>query len=1305
MPIFPGSNLYPSPSLFPGTSLDVGVPLGVGQQGGLNVTWWAIHPTTGVRVPLPNVGAWSLSPIANAPGAISMDYPVVGLNYATLNTYVTDRRDLDVEIWFEGTQAGALRGVLCERSSDAVDDARVVSFSGHFLEWRMGKILVAPYDGDEKKETVFSGVSPGSLMGTLMARAHARGTATDITYASFSTTADSNGQAWDTSISATYSPVQTTYLQVLDDLVEQGACEWDITAAKQLRLFKAGTRGVDRTAQANPVVLRKGRNLTEVPTKVSSREAGTDLWGVGGEGLYHLEFDATARTLKGRQDEVAYSASGVKDPGALDAATTARLPAVIRGRREVTHGVLFGAGDPLPLAGFHLGDYVYSNTTETAGLTGGGNERLRIAQWTLSRSADGKYSGTISLNDLFDEQLVRIARQLNRLQSGTTVVGTSTASPADPDTMPPAAPTGVVVSSTAYQDGANSPTWAAIFVSWSAVTLNQDGTVIADLAGYTCRYRYRGLVQTGGIGEPGEFIPGGGDGRWNFTADSTSTSVQESGVEANVAIEVQVAAFDSEGNLSAWSTGALHTTANDNVPPPTPSTPVARNFLRQLIVDWDGLGSAGESMPVDFQLVRAYANAANNFATAELFGELFAAGSVVFDPGAYTAAQFFWLVAGDRAGNQSDPSASATATPSRAIADDIGDQVITGAKLVNETIGSGQLAAGAVIARTVGANQVLTEHLTVANFSDNLLPNGGFEDAAVAAPTQPASWVVGTNTGGTHTFTRNTAAANVHSGGASAQLAMSAASGTFEIRSTVVPTKPGDNWYVELNAKASRALSGLHVYLLVGDSDPPTAATATLLTAGALTTSYPATPLGFNYAVPATVGAGVVPKYLQVVVRTGLVVGDGAALTVWADEVRARKVVGTAEIQDLAVSRAKIGLLAVGDAQIETLSVGKVTAGTLSATVTLSGIIQTAATGQRMRIDGAGWRAYRADGTTIFAELNIATSSMLVTGEIRTGISGERILMLQDGSMQFYPAAGSNFSEIANNGNELYLRGPLNGSNESGQSFYWSSGVGLAFGAYPAGLTSRLSVGDRLISQQATVLVNVLDGRYTPPPGDTQGHRVLWKAINSSGVDIPNSYLHLSLSLNSNRPWLFGATTNTGIQLNEALYVVDNFGNGKGVYASNFAIYSSLARKDDVAPAEFGPSRLTATGVVQAARARRWRYRHDLEPRPPKPGVMLQRLDEHGDSVPHVEAEWAHPQQPAPLHVGPMADDLLQVAPELVMHTAEGEPMLDIGVIAGVAYEAAAENADHLEQLRGELAELRRLVSGPDPMVVDGEVV
>lgn len=1066
--------------------------VGQGVRPPLRVDFWALADDGTILCPLPQPVSWDLSLIPGEVGAVRLRYPVDGLNFAELDARVNRFRDLHIHIRTDGTVLNALGAILQAREADEVAEAGIVTFTGSFLTVRLEEAPL-PYNvADEKGETVFAAANAGQIMGGVLTATQAGGFATGLSW-TFTGVVDSRGTPWPAAgyLSPTFPPGKNM-LQIAQQLRDWGLIEFEVTTDLEVRVYVPETIGVDHTTKDPPIVLRRGRDLLESPRRTDVRSSATDLLVAGKDGVYVSLFDATARARRGRRVGAYVSEGNLADTASATAYGTVDLARRVFGLDELTHELTFDQNHPTPLRELYPADWVYSDGT------GGGFtevDRERIVQLTISQGRDeDRYSGGVVLRDLISDREVSLQRQIDRLTNSSIVIGTSQPPPTEPDGIAPAAPTALVVSSLAYNDGANEPTRAVVTVGYTPPTLNTDGSPLTDLGGFRARLRYIGLIQTG-IGEPGEVIPNDGNGSWTRSEDVAAgvTSIAMSGVDAEAAIEMQVQAFDTEDppNDGPWSIGSLHTTQGDATAPPAPSAPVVSDWFGTLAITWDGLDYAGADMRV----------AAPDLKHVEVH---------VSQTSAFT------------------PSAATLSA------------VITGA--------------------------------TTWNVTDLLI---------------------------------------------------------------------GATWFARLVA--------------VDRAD--------------------------NASAPSVQGSAV-PR--------GITYPDMGP-----------DAIDSAQIRDLAVLTAHVGLAQIVDANINNLNVGKLVAGTLSAQVLLAGNIHTALSGQRMVIDGTGWRAYNSS-SVLFAELNIPSASMLVTGEFRTGLSGERVHMLMDGTMRFYPSAGSNYSLLANNGNELYLRGPTNGSGQSGQSFYWSSGVGLAFGTYPAGLNSRLSVGDRLISQQGVLLVNVLDGRFSQL--DSQGHRVLWKATNSSGNDIGNSYLHLSLSLNSNQPWLFGATTNTGLQLNDAVNVVANDGSYKGIRSSNFELNSAIARKAGIAPARFGEQRhLTSLQVAQAARAQRWYYRSDLQPRAARPDIMLRRLADDGTEVDWKPAEWAHPQRPAPLHIGPMADDLLAVAPELVMHTCDGEPTLDVAMIAGMAWDMGTGNGDDIAAIRRELAELREHLD-PPPMIVDGQV-
>lgn len=620
----------------------------------LRVDWWAIDDD-GLYVPLPDVATWTLSPVNGSPGAVSITYPADGRNFAVLRESVTVDRDLEAAIWLDGQDIGSLRALFNTSDGDDVAESAVWTFSGNFLPVRMEEACVAP-----RTEVVTppQGVAPttdlsafrvyaataGVVMATLMQEAQARGTLTDLVWY-FDNSVDSFGVPW-SNISTLKIAPGTTHLKVLETLVGADLCEWDVVwngEDRELVMWDAGTRGVDHAEKPTPLILRRAKDLTDSPRKHSVRDAGTHLLIAGGEGLYQEFADPTALARRGRRIERFNSQGSYTDPGSLAAFGAAKLPSVTAGVMEVGHGVALERGGPRPLIDYLVGDWVLSDT-------GRGLERLRVAQLTVSGDADGIISAGLSLNDLIADDIEAVNRRIDNIEGGTTVTGTSNPprDPNDVDTMPPASPEGVVVDSLA-QPSAETVPRSAVTAAWGEVTTNADQTAIDDLAGYVVQWRYLNpdLVTN-----------------WRQLAPVDTEFAEWSDVVAGEAIEVRVAAVDTTGNQGDWSDpSGFATTETDATPPPIPSALVVTEFLGTLTAEWDGLGSAGEPMPGDFDEADMYRSESNNFGDAVLVESLRGPGARNFTDLPTDVEQFFWLVTVDRTGNTSDPSAVASGTP------------------------------------------------------------------------------------------------------------------------------------------------------------------------------------------------------------------------------------------------------------------------------------------------------------------------------------------------------------------------------------------------------------------------------------------------------------------------------------------------------------------------------------------------------------------------------------------------------------------------------------------------------------------
>jgi hypothetical protein len=454
----------------------------------LTISLFAIDPQTGRGIPLPSRQKLDLSPLRNSGGSIALDYPADGENFAVLRDALTNKRDVEVEVWFSGSSLGAKRGYLQEAAGDDIAEDGVWSFSGGFLGIRMDEAVVLPQDpgplvpdddddptndkhANEKRELIFNAATPGTVMATAMEQAHEHGWLTDIVY-DFTAAADSDGVPWPQVMTTKFSP-GATYGQLLDRLNVLGLAEWDVVwdgAHRVLKLWVPEGRGEDLTVLDPPVVLRHGQNLLDAPKKWSVRETGTDVLVAGADGLYDEASDPAAVLQRGRRIARFISANNLADAQAVTAHAINQLPVITEPTYEVTHGIGFVSGQPRPLVSYDIGDWVLSES-------GGTQERLRVVQWTLTEEKDQGLSGTVTLNDTVTDWVVRLKAQLEAITSGETVVGTSTPpSGSLSDITPPAAPEGLTASSIAYQDPAHTNTLASVTVGWLPVRFNADGS-------------------------------------------------------------------------------------------------------------------------------------------------------------------------------------------------------------------------------------------------------------------------------------------------------------------------------------------------------------------------------------------------------------------------------------------------------------------------------------------------------------------------------------------------------------------------------------------------------------------------------------------------------------------------------------------------------------------------------------------------------------------------------------------------------------------------------------------------------------
>lgn len=704
------------------------------------VSLWAVA-SSGDLVPLPDYESLTLSPIRNAPGSLSVSYPANGRNFSTLYNNVTNDRDAEVEIWLTGSQGTRLRGYLQESAGDDADEARVWTFSGSFLEQRMAEALVYPQVaplGNDSQELVMSAATAGTVMGTLLTQAQARGSLTDLTK-DFTNTLDSKGVAWPTVVTTKFSP-GATYQSVLDTLIALGLCEYSISADHVFHLWGPAGRGVDRTTGPLPVILRRGRNLTSAPRKHSVRDSATAVLVAGSNNLYQTSVSAGALARRGRRVEMSSSANNLTDVGSVTAFATQELQVLSAGLMELTVGLGFLPTEPRPGTVFDVGDWIYVDTLSNL-------ERYRVAQWsmTLSGSGGSNPTGTVVVNDTVTDRMSSLAKRLAALTSGSAVVGTS-----GPDNGTPNPPTGLSASSVAYLDGA--VTKSSVTVGWTAPTTNTNSTSISDLAGFNIRYAY--------ASSPTVWLPGG---------SATSGSAISGSFVANpgVSISIQVDAYDTVGNTSGWSSSLVHVTAADATAPPAPSTPTVSNYLGVLRVTWDGNTNTSADMLAaapDFDHVDIHVSTSSGFtpSSGTLFDRFFAAGTQVYTQGTYGTTYYFKLIAIDKNGNSGTASAQGSDAPSQVVSADLFAQCVGTAALQDLAVVTAKI--GLLQVNDAQMGNVAVGKLTTGIMTASVTLSGIIRTATSGARSEiDAAGIRLYNSGGTNTvnFNANTGAALV----------------------------------------------------------------------------------------------------------------------------------------------------------------------------------------------------------------------------------------------------------------------------------------------------------------------------------------------------------------------------------------------------------------------------------------------------------------------------------------------------------------------------------------------------------------
>lgn len=635
-------------------------------------------------------------------GALQFEYPVNGVNASQIAVM------REIAITNEtGTEFSNARYVISNINRDRLASTGTITVSARSLLWRFDTALAYPDGGilsGEVKRT-FDTATAGTILKTLIDDAKNRGALSGIGY-TFTNAADSNSMSWADTTDAEYQARQSI-LAVIRQLAELGLVEVQMNA-RSLKATRPDGIGSDLTITANPIILRDGFNLTQAPEQINADKLAAVALVEADEGQILERSNGATLATYGRL-ETSFTASGIDDPLVINELSDNFLSNVATPNRQLTVGLTMQVGAPQPLKDFTVGDYVFTATS--AGL-----ERVRVRQVTITMSG-GNLTATATLGDRIYENEIRQTRRLAAITSGSVNIGNGsqpTSTPVvefTPDSIAPAAPTGLAGSSTFYLEGSNPR--ARVLLIWTAPTLNEDGSALTDLGGYEVNLRRSS-----------------GDA-WEFAGVVSNPTATLSGLEPSKSYQFKVIAVDAFNNKSVDSNTLTLTTATQTVFSTTPSTPTVSSRLGTISIIWNGLSNLGGSMPADFSYANVHASTTNNFSptTSTIFGRINGADTFVMTTLPYGVDYYFKLVGYSTSGVASTASGQATAKATALVDTDVIGKVISGAKIVDGSI----TASDAIIGNTITGGLIQALAITAGKIDSNAITADKIDAGAVTA--------------------------------------------------------------------------------------------------------------------------------------------------------------------------------------------------------------------------------------------------------------------------------------------------------------------------------------------------------------------------------------------------------------------------------------------------------------------------------------------------------------------------------------------------------------------------------------------
>jgi hypothetical protein len=523
---------------------------------------------------LTHPSSWKFGPTYNEVPGMTMNYRDDAANADRLFSVceVAAEYSVDGTTWVEPPNARFLR-LGRGRVIQGQDQVRKYTLPGigHLLK-KAAQWVSTGLNADGKRP--FNSANAGTILKTLIDENKTfGGSMTGITY-DFTTTLDSNGQAWNKIITIAYEPGLDLYT-ILDNLANQGMVDWHFQG-RQLRVFNTTFLDV-----VKPVTFAPGIDVNGIPVDASIDGLVHSAVILGDAGV-RVNLDTTySPPQPWGKWQASISNSGVSDPGTMLILAGQLLEDGSKEKIQYTLEIVPERCRWEPFRDFLPGHRVTSFNEA------GNLEDFRVYAIEVERDAAGKLKVAMPVNDRFVESEVNRAKRVNGISGGAVAGGSGTRpAPPAPAGRIPATPVGLVVTSTATPNEAGFPR-AVLTADWADVTTDNSGVALA-VASYDVQ-AFPGVSSIGTV--------------WG--SSERSAFVKDDLVPGST-WQVQVRAVSETGIRGAWSTKVSHTTETDTTPPGVPTVPVLSSSLGTITIRWDGKAVGGVNMPPDLDYVKVW---------------------------------------------------------------------------------------------------------------------------------------------------------------------------------------------------------------------------------------------------------------------------------------------------------------------------------------------------------------------------------------------------------------------------------------------------------------------------------------------------------------------------------------------------------------------------------------------------------------------------------------------------------------------------------------------------------------------------